>query len=458
LDYISYVFTGFDINWHHQVIADKLEKVEKGEIKRIMFLLPPRHSKSEMGSKMFPSWFLGKNPNKEVIMCSYAADLAVDFGRKVRNLVDSRLYQNIFKIKLAQDSKSAGRWNTNQGGAYVATGVGGGITGKGAHILVIDDPHKSRKEAESEVKRQESWDWYRSTAYTRLAPDGAIILILTRWHEDDLAGKLLAEQEQGGDKWEVVNFPAIAEKNEKYRDIGEALWPNRYSVDQLENIKKAIGSREWSSLYQQNPHDNIGAEFKKIFYKHITREEAENKRVARYLTIDPALSEGEEDDNTGWIENIVDINNHWHISAKRLRINSAELINTLINEHDDKHYDKIGIEEEKYFKAIKPFLKEKQEKLNKFLPIYPLPHKGRAKVLRIRGLIPRYEAGMIYHIKGECFDLQDEQGKFPTARFDDLLDAEAYQNDLVESQAPVSDRQEEIRREENKKTPKLKFN
>ncbi len=443
LDFIAYVLPGYQVNWHHRIIAEKLEGVANGTIKRLMLFMPPRHGKTEEASIQFPAWYLGKHPEHEVIVASYAADLAVDFGRKTRNIINERRYQNVFTTILAEDSKSAGRWNTQDGGAYVAVGVGGGITGRGAHLLVIDDPVKNREEADSPVKQVRAWDWYRSTAYTRLAPEGAVILIMTRWNEDDLAGKLLKEQENGGDKWDIVQFPAIAQNDEEYRDAGEALWPERFSLERLAQVKGTLGSREWLCLYQQNPVDDLHSEFKKAHRKYRTRAEVEHLQTQRYLTIDTAISERDADDSTGWVENYVDPQNSWNVSARRLRVNSAELIRLLFVEYETKRFDKIGIEKTIYTQAIAPFLEQEQRKRNVFLPIVELLHGGTAKHTRIRGLIPRYEAGAVYHIANETLELEEEQVKFPAGAHDDVLDALAYQLQIAE--APRDDIDREMR-------------
>ncbi len=200
---------------HHEQIAAKLEAVERGDIDRLMIFMPPRHGKSELASKRFPAWCLGRNPTRQIIAASYNSDLANDFGRNVRNIVAEPEFGQVFPgVALAPDSQAANRMNTNKGGAYVAAGVGTAVTGRGAHIALIDDPFKDREEADSERRRELVWDWYRSTLYTRLMPGGAIVLIQTRWHEDDLAGRLL---EQERDQWEVagagygVHWPSIDE-------------------------------------------------------------------------------------------------------------------------------------------------------------------------------------------------------------------------------------------------------
>lgn len=242
---------------HHRLIAERLEQVERGEIDRLLICMPPRHGKSELASRRFPAWFLGRNGQCSVIAASYNSDLASDFGREVRNIVGGPEYRALFGISMAQDSSAANRWHTSEGGAYVAAGVGTAVTGRGADVLLIDDPVKDREEADSELRRERVWQWYTSTAYTRLAPGGRIVLIQTRWHEDDLAGRIL---EHSGSEWEVLDLPAIDER-------GEALWPERYSIDVLKRIKSNIGPREWSALYQQSPSPDEGAFFRRDWFQ-----------------------------------------------------------------------------------------------------------------------------------------------------------------------------------------------
>ena len=222
-----------------------------------MIFMPPRHGKSELASKRFPAWCLGRDPKRQIIAASYNSDLANDFGRNVRNLVAEPEFGQVFpNVSLAPDSQAANRMNTNHKGAYVAAGVGTAVTGRGAHIALIDDPFKDREEADSERRRDLVWDWYRSTLYTRLMPGGAIVLIQTRWHEDDLAGRIL-EQEAG--QWEVLELPAI-------NKVGEPLWPEWYNLEALNRIKATIGPREWSALYQQQPQPDEGTFFKREWF------------------------------------------------------------------------------------------------------------------------------------------------------------------------------------------------
>ncbi len=231
---------------HHRLIADKLMAVERGEIRRLMLFVPPRHGKSLLASTFFPAWFLGRNPSRFVIATSYAQELAEDFGREVRNQLTDDLHRRVFPACAGArtDSKSARRFHTGAGGVYFAVGIGGPITGRGAHVLLIDDPIKGHEEAESDLVRERHKKWYASVAYPRLMPGGAVVVIQTRWHRDDLAGWLLREHAEEG--WDVVSLPAID-------DAGAALWADQYPLERLQEIRRAVGARVWSSLYQQRP-------------------------------------------------------------------------------------------------------------------------------------------------------------------------------------------------------------
>lgn len=242
--------------------------------------MPPRHGKSELASRRFPAFYLGRNPGKQIIAASYNSDLASDFGREVRNIVATKEYQAVFDTRLAADSQAANRWHTEQGGAYVAAGVGTAVTGRGAHLLLIDDPFKDRQEADSDTQRNNVWRWYTSTARTRLMPGGAICLIQTRWHDDDLAGRLLA---QSPDRWKVLSLPAIKD--------GEALWPEWYPVPVLDEIRQDIGEREWSALYQQKPQPDEGTYFKREWFQWYEADQPP-KHLRMVGSSDYALTEG----------------------------------------------------------------------------------------------------------------------------------------------------------------------
>jgi predicted phage terminase large subunit-like protein len=252
--FTEYTFPRYQAARHHRQIAAQLERLLTGEVDRLMLLVPPRHGKSELASRRFPAFYLGCHPDRQFLSISATADLAADFGRDVRNLISSPEYASMFDTLLAQDSSAKGKWHTSAGGLYYAVGIGGAVLGRGAHVMLIDDPFASMEEALSEVTRKNVWDWYTGTAYNRLMPGGAIVVINHRMHEDDLAGRLLAQQAAGGDKWEVVELPAIDDK-------GAALWPEAYPIKALERIRRNTQPRFWSALYQQRPAPEQGDYF-----------------------------------------------------------------------------------------------------------------------------------------------------------------------------------------------------
>lgn len=270
--YAAYQWPSYQRGRHHLLIARHLEAVERGDIKRLMISMPPRHGKSMLASEFFPAWYLGRNPNHYVIAATYAQELADDFGRKVRDQIADPTFQGIFPgCRLKGDSKSSKRFHVSQGGeslsteldgAYFAAGIGGPLTGRGAHLLLIDDPVKNREEAESETIRKRNKDWYTSTAYTRLMPDAKVVVIQTRWHEDDLTGWL--QSDHAHEDWTILSLPALAEADDPLgRDLAEPLWPEAYPADALDRIKRAIGTRDWTALYQQRPVPEDGEFFKR---------------------------------------------------------------------------------------------------------------------------------------------------------------------------------------------------
>ena len=280
LDFVNYTFPPYRAAPHQKLICKKLEQIAVGEIRRLIIQMPPRAGKSQLASRHFPAWYLGKNPEKQVICATYNDEFAVEFGREVRNIVNEDEYKILFPdMHMAADSKAADRWNTDQGGAYKSAGIGGGLTGRGAHLAIIDDPMKSRDEADSKLERDRVWNWYRSVLYTRLMPGGAIVLILTRWHDDDLAGRLLLEADDGGEPWDVLSLPAISDSLDDPlgRNPGEALWPEWYPIETLEQIKRTIGSREWSALYQQKPVEDEGSYFKRTWLQTYQSSSVEPK-------------------------------------------------------------------------------------------------------------------------------------------------------------------------------------
>lgn len=259
-------YAGFEPARHHRLLISKLEAVSRGEIDRLAVFMPPGAAKSTYASILYAPWHYAQRPNDCVIAASHTAELAEKWGRRVRNLLAE--HSLILGVGLAQDSQAAGRWETDRGGEYFAAGVGGAIAGRRADLVVIDDPVRSREDADSELIRDKTWDWYKSDLYTRLKPGGRIILIQTRWHEDDLAGRLLEEMKAGGDQWEIVSLPALAEQDDPLgRTPGQPLWPEWESAGELERKRRAVGPRDWSALYQQRPAPEEGDYFKADWFR-----------------------------------------------------------------------------------------------------------------------------------------------------------------------------------------------
>lgn len=415
----------YEPNWHHYDIAEELQKIAEWgdkEYKILVLCEPPRHGKSQQATIDFPAWFLGKYPEKEIITASYSAELALDFGTKTREKVEGEEYRRIFNTRLREDERSKGKWRTLEGGSYTSVGVGGATTGRGAYIFLIDDPIKNREEAESEVYREKVWQWFTSTAFTRLEPHGVIVLILTRWHTDDLAGRILANKELRS-RTKLLSFPAI--QNEK------VLWPTRFAQKQLDEIKITVGPYDWSALYQQQPITSENQEFKQEWFRPIDEEKVGLMNTRNFLTVDTAISKQSSADYTGFCDNAINLENFWHLKAWRMRVDAAELVRLLFNLYEKRHYEKIGIEKTVYLDGLKPFLEEEQRKRNIFLPIVELKHNQVAKEVRIRGLIPRYSNNSIFHISAK--DLEEELLTFPLGGHDDVADATAYQLQIAES-------------------------
>jgi len=243
---------------HHAVMADAFERVANGSLKRLIINMPPRHTKSEFASYLFPAWYLGKYPEKKIIQTAHTAELAVGFGRKVRNIVATPDYQAIFPTKLSSDSKAAGRWNTDKGGDYFAIGVGGAVTGKGADVLIIDDPHSEQEAMQGNPEVYDRvYEWYGSGPRQRLQPGGSIIVVMTRWSKRDLTGQILNNSiKRDGDEWEVIELPALLPS-------GKPLWAEFWSQKELEAIKAEIPVGKWEAQYQQNPTSEEGAIIKR---------------------------------------------------------------------------------------------------------------------------------------------------------------------------------------------------
>jgi predicted phage terminase large subunit-like protein len=264
MGFVKYMWPAFIEGRHHKIMAEAFERIASGELKRLIVNMPPRHTKSEFASYLLPAWFLGQMPEKKIIQTAHTAELSVGFGRKVRNLVDSEDFKKVFpNLQLRADSKAAGRWSTNKNGEYFAIGVGGAVTGKGADLLIIDDPHSEQEGQSADPSVfDRTYDWYTSGPRQRLQPGGAIVIVMTRWHMRDLTGKIIKSSAQrvGSDEWEVIEFPAIMPS-------GKPLWPEFWSQTELEALRSELPSPKWNAQYQQNPTSEEGALIKREWWK-----------------------------------------------------------------------------------------------------------------------------------------------------------------------------------------------
>ena len=408
---------------HIKLLASKLEAVERGDIRRLAIFMPPRHGKSILTSEFFPAWYMGRNPDKYIICSTYAQDLADDFGRKVRNQLQDKRYTDIFpNAELSTDSSSMRRFNTTKGGVYYAVGAGSAITGRGAHLLLIDDPIKGREEADSAAMRKNLLDWYRATAYTRLMPNGSVILIQTRWHEDDLAGWIL--KETGHEGWDVIEFPAILnERAAGMLDLeeGDPLWKESYPIERLEEIKKTIGTREWSSLYAQKPSVEEGNIIKRWWWKTWTREQPPEMDYI-LQSWDTAYTVTETSDYsacTTWgVFSGEGGYNLFLIDSFREKLTFPELKNQAVHLYNEHQPDLVLVEAKASGWSLV------QELMRTGIPITPFNPKKMDKLARVHSVAPLFEGGRIWAPDtDESADVMNQFAMFPNTKHDDLVDS-----------------------------------
>jgi predicted phage terminase large subunit-like protein len=461
LPYIEFNVPDYMAGWVHKDITQRLEKfmqdVADKKSPRLMLFMPPRHGKSEIASVNFPAWMLGHYPRFEVIACSYSSSLAMAFSRKVREQLRSKAYKETFtETRLDPKSQSAETWNTTAGGGYVAAGVSGPITGKGAHVLIIDDPVKNREEAESENQQRLVYDWYRSTAYTRLAPGGGVLIILTRWHDLDLAGQLLAEED--GDKWEVIRYPAIATEKEPFREIGEALHRDRYDEEALNRIRKAVGPRDFEALYQQNPVPDSGDYFKREDLQYYSREDLKYDNLHIYTAWDLAIGQKEQNDySVGLTVGFDQDENLYILDVVRGRWDGFNLVEEILDSYELWMPSIVGIERGHIEMAIGPFLRKRIRERKLFsMYVADLAVGRRDKQARARSIQGRIQQGKVFFpkdLKGET--LIAEMLRFPNGAHDDQVDALAWIGQMLEEYNVVPVPKEEKKKSWRDKLKKL---
>ena len=431
LKFAQHMYNGYSTPAHVQLIAKSLEALERDEFDRLAIFMPPRHGKSMLCSEMFPAWFLGRNPKNFVIQSTYAQELADDFGRKVRNHVKSEEFTKVFpNTTLREDSTSAKRFHTVQGGTYSAVGAGGAITGRGAHLLIIDDPIKGREDAESQVQRRNLIEWYKSVAFTRLMPGGKVIIIQTRWHEEDLAGWVL-ENEPGA--WKVLDLPAV-------NDNGDALWPEAYPIEKLKKIQSTVGERVWQSLYQQKPSAEQGQILKRDWWCVW-----EKKRLPACHTIvqswDTAFSAKETADysaRTTWgVFTHIDEEGRDQaciilLELWRNRVEYPELRKEAQQSFFDWKPDVVLVEKRASGQSLLQDLRRAGVPVKEFTP-------DRDKVSRAHVVASMLETGLVF-VLNEAWvdDLIQECASFPYGKHDDLVDTTTQAWQLIRDNYLVS--------------------
>jgi predicted phage terminase large subunit-like protein len=409
----------FEIAPLHQQIIEQLERIESGAIDRLMIFVPPRHGKSLISSELFPAWYLGKHPDRSVIAASYGSELATDFGRKVRNHMASPVFRAVFPgASISTDSAAAHRFNLMAGGAYYAVGAGGALTGRGADLLLIDDPVKNREDADSATYRRNLHDWYESVAYTRLQPGGVVVVIQTRWHQDDLAGWLLSEH--AGESWTVVSLPALAEPDDALgREEGAALWPAKFPVPTLNRIREAIGSAAWASLYQQRPVPATGAIFQRAWWRFYTAASLPPKFEQIILSLDTAFKTNSSSDYSVALVLGVGDTGYYVLDVWRDRAEFPRL-KAIVNEMAAKwRPDRLLIEDAASGQSLIQELRQLSR-----LPVMPIK-VGSDKVSRAHAVTPMIESGRVYLPEAAPWlsDFIDELSSFPAAAHDDQVDA-----------------------------------
>ena len=422
LDFAKYVWPEMIIGEHHRRIAQKLDEVVAGKCKRLMIAMPPRHGKSQMGSYLFPAYLMGKNPQSKLIVGSHTAELAQRFGRMIRNLVDDERYKDVFpEMKLSADSKAAGRWNTAQGGEAFFIGKGGAMTGRGGDVVILDDI-LDEQDAVSETAMENTWEWYTSGPRQRLQPNGAIIIINTRWKMDDLSGRLLRQQGQlKSDQWDILEFPAILPS-------GGPLWPEYWSLDELEKVKMSIGLKKWNAQWQQQPTNDDGAILKREWWRKWKHDEPP---LCDYIlqTLDTAYSKKETADFS-----VIATWGVFHASADSGP--SLILLSVKKGRWDFPELKRVAKAEYQYWKPDNVLIEAKatgtplQHELRKMgIPVTMYSPGGRRsgqdKISRANAVAPMLESGMVWYPEDEEFaqELVEECAAFPNGTNDDQVDA-----------------------------------
>jgi predicted phage terminase large subunit-like protein len=426
LDFVRHVWPAFIAGDHHKIMANAFERVAKGELKRLIINMPPRHTKSEFASYLFPAWFLGNHPERKVIQTAHTAELAVGFGRKVRNLFENSDFTEVFpNISLSADSKAAGRWSTSKNGDYFAIGVGGAVTGKGADILIIDDPH-SEQEAAMGAYNPDVYDkvyeWYTSGPRQRLQPGGSIIVVMTRWSTRDLTGQIIksSTQKVGADEWEVIELPAILPS-------GKPLWPEFWPIEQLEALKAELPVSKWNAQYQQNPTSEEGALIKREWW-NVWEDDDPPTCTAIIQSWDTAFLKTQRSDYSACTTWGV----FYHPDSTGNEVPNLILLDSLKEKYEFPELKKVAYEHYWQWEPDQMIVEKKAsgaplifELRAMGIPVTEFtPSRGQDKIARVNAVTDLFASGMVWAPPTRWADeLIEECAAFPAGDHDDLVDS-----------------------------------
>ena len=418
----------FKVGRHTRRLGDLLMRMERGEEDRIGVSMPPRHGKSQMVSIYFPAWYLGRNPDKKVLMVSHTGDLAVDFGRKVRNIVDCDAYKEIFPaVTLAADSKSAGRWNTNMGGEYFACGVGSALAGRGAHFLIVDDPFSEQDVLGGNYDVFDRvYEWFTYGARTRLMPQGKVAIVHTRWHPNDLIGKLAKDMSRTdlADQYELFEFPAIFNENTPEE---KALWPEFYDLEALHRTKASMPLFQWNAQYQQNPTAEEGALVKREWWRKWEQDDAPSCEYI-IMTLDAAAEKNNRADFTALLTWGVfsdprfteDATHIILLNSINVRVEFPELKDLALREYKEWEPDSFIVEK----KSAGTQLFQEMRRMG--IPVQEFtPHRGTGdKIARVNAISDIFRSGMVWYPAGRKWaeEVVEQVAAFPASEHDDMVD------------------------------------
>ena len=420
LSFVKCMWPDFIEGSHHRIVAEKFNKLSTGKLKRLIINMPPRHTKSEFASFLLPAWMVGRNPKLKIIQATHTGELAIKFGRKAKHLIDSPEYSKIFETRLQEDSKAAGRWETAQGGEYFAAGVGGAITGRGADLLIIDDPH-SEQDALSESALENAYEWYTSGPRQRLQPGASIVLVMTRWSTKDLTAMLLKNQKEvKGDQWDVIEFPALMDHESGTKPV----WPEYWDLEELEKVKATLPVKKWNAQWMQSPTSDEGALIKREWWR---KYEGETIPALQHViqSYDTAFLKKESADFSA----ITTWGMFYPSQDEPLNL---LLLDAVKGRYEFPELRRRALQQYKYWQPETVIIEAKASGLpltyelrQMDIPVINFtPSRGNDKHVRVNSVAPLFESGMIWAPDQKfAEDVIEECAAFPYGDHDDLVDS-----------------------------------